>query len=171
MENHMSLIQEVNEHAKLNEQEVQTTESNIAKLTENINESQEFITEAITQWLSKVTGVVGKGNLDPSKAKSVAEILGAVTALGSDDIASAFDDKGDLGSVLYSASSSNPQESNAALKRLREIGRHESAKSFTAKATQAMSDPKKFAEYVTTASNSIDRVMRTKMAHEKNNSK
>lgn len=162
----MSLLQEVNTTVLLHEQQVEIFSSNVELLSENINESHEFITEAITNWLAKVGKVVGGGKLDPEKAKSVSEILGAVTALGNPDTAAAFDEKGDLGTVLYTASSKNPQESNAALKRLREIGRHESARTYTQQAAQAMTDPAKFGEYVNKAKQDIDRIMRTSLAKE-----
>lgn len=163
----MSLIKDINDTVALHEHEVNVISANITLLSENIDENSEFITEAITQWLAKVGKVVGGGRLDPEKAKSVAEILGAVSALGNPDTAAAFDEKGDLGTVLYMASSANPQESNAALKRLREIGRHESARTYTQQATQSMQDPTAFAEYVNKAKTNIDRVMRTKLSKEK----
>lgn len=163
----MGLLQEINITAQLHEQQVEIFSSNVELLSENINESSEFITEAITNWLAKVGKVVGGGKLDPEKAKSVSEILGAVTALGNPDTAAAFDEKGDLGTVLYKASSQNPQESNAALKRLREIGRHESARTYTQQAAQAMTDPATFSDYVNKAKTDIDNTMRTKLAKEK----
>lgn len=166
----MSLLQEINTGAQLHEQQVDTFNTNVALLSENINESSGFITEAITNWLAKVGKVVGGGRLDPEKAKSVSEILGAVSALGNADTAAAFDEKGDLGTVLYKASSQDPQESNAALKRLREIGRHESARTYTQQAAQAMTDPATFTEYVQKAKTAIDQTMRTTLAKEKQRS-
>lgn len=163
----MGLLQEINTTAQLHEQQMDIFSSNVALLSENIDESSEFITEAITNWLAKVGKVVGGGNLDPEKAKSVSEILGAVSALGNPDTAAAFDEKGDLGTVLYKASSQNPQESNAALKRLREIGRHESARTYTQQAAQAMTDPAAFNSYVNKAKVDIDRIMRIKLSKEK----
>jgi len=163
----MSLLQDINTKVILQEHEVDTISTNITLLSENIDENSEFITEAITQWLAKVGKVVGGGKLDPEKSKSVSEILGAVSALGNPDTAAAFDEKGDLGTVLYMASSANPQESNAALKRLREIGRHESARTYTQQAAAAMQDPAAFANYVNKAKTDIDRVMRMKLSKEK----
>lgn len=163
----MSLLKNINDTVTLQEHEVNTISANVDLLSENIDENFGFITEAITQWLAKVGKVVGGGRLDPEKAKSVAEILGAISALGNPDTAAAFDEKGDLGTVLYMASSANPQESNAALKRLREIGRHESARTYTQQATQAMQDPTAFTDYVNKTKTDIDRVMRTKLAKEK----
>jgi len=164
----MSLIQDINKSVKLHEQQADVFTMNVVLLSEDINESPEFITEAITNWLAKVGNVVGGGKLDPEKAKSVSEILGAVTALGNADTAAAFDEKGDLGTVLYKASSQNPQESNAALKRLREIGRHESARTYTQQAAQAMTDPATFAKYAQKAKGEIDQTMRTLLAKQKN---
>jgi hypothetical protein len=163
----MTLLQEVNNTVKSHEQEVSIINNNINLLSENIEESSEFITEAITNWLAKVNKVVGGGRLDPEKQKSVSEILGAVSALGNPDTAAAFNEKGDLGTVLFMASSKNPQESNAALKRLREIGRHESARTYTSQAQQAMNDPSAFTEFVNKAKVAIDRVMRSNLAKEK----
>lgn len=163
----MTLLNQINEDVNAQIIFKNKVDANVALLAEDINKSESFIAEAITNWLAKVNGVVTGGKLDPQKGQSVAEILGATIALSDSDTASAFDDKGDLGTVLYMASSKNPQESNAALKRLREIGRHPSVRSYTKQAKEAMADPAAFKTLINNTKSNIDKVMRTKLSKEK----
>ena len=170
------LLQEINNEAANQIVETNHFVSNVMMIVECIvsdesNEeviSGELVVEAITNWLAKAANIATKGTIDPAKKKSVAEIMGAVTALGDKDLAGAFNDKGDLGTMLYSAGSANASDSNAALKRLREIGRHPSVKTFTQAALTKMEDPTNFGAYVQGLSQKIDQMMRTSLHREKN---
>ena len=127
----------------------------------------EQLSETVTEWLAKVRNTVGKGTLDPNKKVGVTRVLGALMAMSNPDIADALNEKGDLGTVLYSVGGENKQDSNAALQRLAQLGRHPSVKSFTEKAAQVIDDPDAATLLTKQVQGKIDQVMRKTLAQER----
>ena len=164
----MSLLQQLNENANKIIAEQEVILENFDRFNGSIEATAEPLNEAATEWLATLRGVLGKGTLDPNKKQNASYILGALMALSNADLVDALDDKGDIGTVLYNASNKdNPQESKAAMKRLMQMGRHPSIKTFVAKAMAAMDDPKQSTKLIGQVQSKIDQTMRAKLAKEK----
>jgi hypothetical protein len=162
----MNLLQQINEH--MNEQQMfeQQSTIKISRMLEGTKLTNEILTEAITNWLAKLRGVVAKETMKPQEKQPAAEILGAVIALTQPGIASAFNDRNDIGTVLNLAAGQNKDMSRAALKRLQNIGNHESVAQYTEEALEALDDITKLTELTKRVQIKIDQLMRRNLAKE-----
>jgi hypothetical protein len=137
-----SLLQKINESANESEAEADLISRNIFRLMETSEGIElEQINETITSYLNTAARAAEGGKLDDSQKENVASVFAAVAALINPDLADAFDERNDLGAILYKADASGDEAGNAALNRLREIGNHPSAKTFKRQAIEAINDP------------------------------
>ena len=164
-----SFVKSIIEEAEKLQKEQKLIENNILLLIEQSEdiENVEQLNEAVTTWLAKVRNAVATNKLKPELKRSVAEILGALEAISNEDFAEALDEKGDLGVILYNVSGKDPDLSNAALKRLREIGRNPSLKQFVANALAILDDPTKIDSYTKKIQAKIEPVMNKKLNRER----
>jgi len=163
-----SLLFQINETANDVVVENAIIDENIDFLTEYLSMTTEQLNEAVTTWLAKVRNVISNGNFDPSKKESVIKILGALSAITNPDLASALDDKGDLGTILYNAGDKDPAKSNQALQRLVAIGNHPSVKSFTSQAAKAVEDPQMIDTFTKQIQSKIEPILNKKLGMERN---
>ena len=164
----MSLIKQLNESATEQATHDVLVEKNINALLESAGVDIVQLDEAVTQWVAKLRNAIGKGRVDPNKKGSIVNILGSLMAMSDEDVADALDEKGDMGSLLDAIGGADKQLSNAALKRLVELGRHPSIKSYVARANEIVSgDPNEAAQALKKVQMSLDQVMRRKMQQER----
>lgn len=162
----MSILKQINETVTATMLEDQTILTNLALLEAD----SELLTEAITHWLAKLRSLLAKGPLDPQQKQGAAYVLAAVDALSDPDIAAAFDEKEDLGTVLYAASGNDPANSQAAIQRLIQIGRHPSSRKYLEQAQQVLDNPQEATQFASQLQMKIDRIMQQKLAKEKTSS-
>jgi len=163
----MDLHKRVNDTVHANEKERKTISENIDRLTDVSKSDYGQIDEAVTTWLARLRNVAEKGNLDPSKRQNVAYVLGALMALSDPNIADAFDEKNDLGTLLYAVSGEDKAASQAAIQRLIQMGRHPSANTYVSQAEQILNNPQQIIQTASQLQGKIDQVMRTKLAKER----
>ena len=137
-----SLLHQLNEAANETLAEEELISRNIVRLIETSEGLDlEQINETITSYLNTAARAAEGGKLDDSQKENVASVFAAVAALINPDLADAFDERNDLGAILYKADAGGDEAGNAALNRLREIGNHPSARTFKQQAIQAVNDP------------------------------
>lgn len=164
----MSLIQQIDE-AVIQQAEVDARiEGNIDALLESAEVTIEQLDEAVTQWVAKLRNAIGRGRLDPNKKGSIVNILGSLLAMSDEDVADALDEKGDMGSLLDAIGGADKQLSNAALKRLVQLGRHPSVRTYVQRAQEIVDgDPNEAGQALKKVQMSLDQVMRRKLQRER----
>jgi len=162
-----NLLNELNETAVANDSTEALIENNLNLLCECEDISYEELNEAITNWIVQKMNQIQSGSLPQEELKSTALIFGALNAVQNDDIASAFDTKSDLGTTLANVYGNNEESSQLALNRLKMIGNHPSARTFTKQAAEAIQDPNRIADFAKGLQVPIERVMNARLAKEK----
>ncbi len=164
----MDLFQQINNETRSTELVEQTILNNLQLMVKDEDQTIVDLHEAATQWLAKLKNVVSNNNLQPEQKQNAIYALSALMALSVPEFADAIDEKGDIGLVLYNVNSSNPQDSDWALKRLIAIGRHPSiSKGYQAKAKAAIEDPDTLNQTVSKIQLPIDKLMTKKLAKQK----
>jgi len=162
-----NLLDKLNESAVEKNSTEALIEKNLTSFCEHEDIAYEELNEAITNWIVRKMNQIQSGSLPPKELKSTTLIFGALNAVQNDDIASAFDTKSDLGTTLASVYGNNEQASQLALNRLKMIGNHPSAKTFTKQAAEAVQDPNKISGFAKGLQVPIERVMNKLLSKEK----
>jgi len=163
----MDLLFQINEQANRTIVEDENINKNIDLLTKYLSTGTDQLNEAISSWLTKVRSSVTAGKLNPAKKQDVAQILAALSAISNPDLADALDEKGDFGTLLYMAGGQEKNASNAALHRLRDIGRSPSLKTFLANALKVVEDPHHIEAFTKQIQTRIEPIMNKKLASER----
>ena len=163
----MSLIKQLNE--SINQQAVleEMWETNVSSLMESTDMTATQLNEAATQWIAKLRYALERGRLDPQKQSQFTNILGSLIALSDENVADALDEKGDMGSLLDVVSGPDKKMSNAGLRKLVELGRHPSIKSYVQRAGEIIANPREAGNALKQVQTKIDQVMRRKLQRER----
>lgn len=162
-----SLLFELNESANTDIIESQNINAYFDILCEKTSTPIIQLDEAITNWLARVREAAANGNLNPEKKADVAAVLGALLAVSEPDLADALDERGDLGTILAAAGDKDKTTSNAALARLRDMGRHPSVRTFTANAVKALDNQNTVVPFINKIQSKIDRTMNQRLGAER----
>lgn len=162
-----NLLDKLNEAAEENQSTATLIEANLNFICEYEDISLEALNESVTNWIVKKMNQIQSGALPQEELKSTAMIFGALNAVQNEDIAAAFDTKSDLGTTMANVYGNNEEASQLALNRLKMIGNHPSAKTFTKQAAEAIQDPNKIAGFAKGLQVPIERVMNKLLSKEK----
>ena len=161
----MSILKQINENAQkyLKEQAVILEKFEYFDQRSSLDEP---LTEAATEWLAQLRGILSKGKLDPNKKQNATYILGALLALTDPVNIDALNIK-DPGTLLYNLSNKeDPQKSKASAKYLLKIGMNPSIRGSVEKAKTALDNPQETNKLINQIQTKIDQVMRSKLAKE-----
>jgi len=165
-----SLLSQLNEDVNAEIIESQNINTYFDILCEKTSMPIQQLDEAITNWLARVREAASNGTLNPAKKADVASVLGALMAVSEPDLADALDERGDLGTILAAAGDKDKTTSNAALARLRDMGRHPSVRTFTANAAKALDDQNTVVQFINKIQSKIDRTMNQRLGMERKRS-
>jgi len=163
----MSLIKQLNESANQQAALEKMWELNVSALMESADVTATQLDEAATQWIAKLRYALERGRLDPRKQPQFENILGSLLALSDENVADALDEKGDMGSLLDVVSGEDSKMSNAALRKLVELGRHPSIKTYVQRAKEIIANPKEAGNALKQVQTRIDQTMRRKVQQER----
>lgn len=162
----MSLIKQLNENVNHQSDLEEMWETNVSALMESADMTATQLNEAATQWIAKLRYALERGRLDPQKQPQFVNILGSLIALSDENVADALDEKGDMGSLLDVVSGPDKKMSNVALRKLVDLGRHPSIKTYVQRAKEIISNPREAGNALKQVQTKIDQVMRRKLQRE-----